>query len=82
MPCFSEERREMRALDLDNLVSPDLKGGHTHLCPRCFEDAPCEYECTWSGDMFSSPGVPACHPTLCDKCLATLEGTENLGSGI
>ena len=73
----------MTSLDLvEMIVSPNLRGGHTHLCPRCSRDVPCEDECTWYGDQFSSPGVPACHPTLCGPCRLIVEGYESDGSGI
>lgn len=70
------------AQDLEELDTLDLRGRHTHLCPRCFRDVICEDDCSWFREMYSRSGVPACHPTVCDDCIAWIDGYEQHGSGI
>lgn len=59
----------------------DLNGNHVHLCPNCFDYAECDMVCTWDGESLAQ-GLPACHPTLCDRCRAVAEQMQDQGSGI
>lgn len=57
-------------------------GPHVHMCPECFEDVPCEDDCTWYGEDVTSTGIPVCHPVICDRCLELIEQYQSQGSGI
>lgn len=72
----------MTEADFEDIDILDLRGRHTHLRPRCFRDVVCESDCGWSRELYSSPGVPACHPAVCDDCLVFVASHENHGSGI
>lgn len=56
-------------------------GPHTHLCPECFEDVPCEMDCSWR-DYTNHLGQVAAHPVVCDRCEAAKHQMFFLGEGI
>jgi hypothetical protein len=68
-------------IDIWLRVTPDnLKGNHVHTCPICYEDMPCDDECSWEGDYVTNDGIPICHHAICDRC-AEIEMFQN-GGGI
>lgn len=47
---------------------PDKPVPHLHACPECYEDYPCELDCTLEPDLEREDGTPAGGYFKCDRC--------------
>jgi hypothetical protein len=66
--------------DLDNYDPPI--GPHVHLCPQCFDDVPCEMDCSALEGQRTNDGLPCAHPLVCERCEKLAEGIFTMGAGI